>query len=608
VDTLLAAGDPHVRAAAALAVGRIGARAHLPALRLLAADPDTGVAASALFALGLLEDTTAIGGAVRALHESPSVAVEGAWVLGELGERARPAIIAALREPKVGATARGALLLAAARLRPVPADAVAPWVTSADTAIAWRAAYALSRGRSAAGVRTLLGVIQSPVASVREQVARGLGRTVAGDSLGPQARNALLALVRDSSVRVRINAVRALASYGADARVPVVAALRDRDPAVRLSAAQSLDQLADSSAGWWSDALAADSSLVMQRAVAEAAARRGVNLSDRLGWRSSPDWQRRAAIVSLDAHGPAVGAMPRLDRWLQDPDARVRAEASSALATLMDTVTVAELVRPTLRTLLSDSDFGVRSTALGGLARGATIADLTAGLESYEVSRADRDNDARLAFWLLADSALGRARETVPDGVARRLAALARPADPLERVVAARIPRFAAWRDSAGTPRPMEWYEVRASEAMTTPAPVAHIETERGVLELTLFAMDAPLTVYNFTSLARRGYFDGLPFHRVVPNFVVQGGDPRGDGNGGPGSTIRDELNRRRYLRGTLGMALSGPNTGGSQFFVTHSPQPHLDGGYTVFGQLLSGGDVLDRIVQGDRIVRIIIR
>ena len=94
-------------------------------------------------------------------------------------------------------------------------------------------------------------------------------------------------------------------------------------------------------------------------------------------------------------------------------------------------------------------------------------------------------------------------------------------------------------------------------------------------------------------------------FHRVVPNFVVQAGDPRGDGNGGPGYAIRDELNRHRYLRGTLGMALSGPDTGGSQFFVTHSPQPHLDGGYTVFGQLADGADVLDRIVQGDRIVRV---
>ena len=124
-------------------------------------------------------------------------------------------------------------------------------------------------------------------------------------------------------------------------------------------------------------------------------------------------------------------------------------------------------------------------------------------------------------------------------------------------------------------------------------------------MELQLLATDAPLTVYNIVSLVQHGYFDGQRFHRVVPNFVVQGGDPRGDGNGGPGFAIRDELNRRRYGRGTLGMALSGANTGGSQFFVTHSPQPHLDGGYTVFGQLVDGGDVLDRIIQGDRIVRV---
>ena len=136
---------------------------------------------------------------------------------------------------------------------------------------------------------------------------------------------------------------------------------------------------------------------------------------------------------------------------------------------------------------------------------------------------------------------------------------------------------------------------------------MARVVTDRGTLDLALFPGEAPITVDNFVSLARRGYFDGQAFHRVVPNFVVQAGDPRGDGNGGPGYAIRDELNPHRYHRGTLGMALSGPNTGGSQFFVTHSPQPHLDGGYTVFGQLRSGGDVLDRIVQGDRIVSITI-
>ena len=100
-------------------------------------------------------------------------------------------------------------------------------------------------------------------------------------------------------------------------------------------------------------------------------------------------------------------------------------------------------------------------------------------------------------------------------------------------------------------------------------------------------------------------FFDGVAIHRVVPNFVLQDGDPTGTGNGGPGYEIRDELNPLEYRRGTVGMALSGPDTGGSQWFVTHSPQPHLNALYTAFGQVVSGQDVVERIEQGDRIVRV---
>jgi cyclophilin family peptidyl-prolyl cis-trans isomerase len=128
------------------------------------------------------------------------------------------------------------------------------------------------------------------------------------------------------------------------------------------------------------------------------------------------------------------------------------------------------------------------------------------------------------------------------------------------------------------------------------------LRTSKGPIRIRLACREAPLTCLNFLQLADQGYFDGLLFHRVVPDFVVQGGDPRGDGFGGPGYDIRDEINRLRYKRGTVGMALSGPDTGGSQFFIALSEQPHLDGGYTVFGQVVSGDEVLDRIVPGDRI------
>ena len=144
-------------------------------------------------------------------------------------------------------------------------------------------------------------------------------------------------------------------------------------------------------------------------------------------------------------------------------------------------------------------------------------------------------------------------------------------------------------------------------EALLNPqfSPHAYLETDRGTIEIELTIVEAPLTVANFIALARKGFYNGLAIHRVVADFVVQDGDPRGDGEGGPGYTIRDELNGLPFLRGTLGMALSGKDTGGSQFFITHSPQPHLDARYTAFGHVVSGMDVVDRIQQGDTIQRV---
>ena len=134
----------------------------------------------------------------------------------------------------------------------------------------------------------------------------------------------------------------------------------------------------------------------------------------------------------------------------------------------------------------------------------------------------------------------------------------------------------------------------------------AVLKTEKGAFTIELAPEDAPLTVDNFIKLARADYFNGLEVHRVVPNFVMQDGDPRGDGNGGPGWSIRCEINLLDFERGAVGMALSGKDTGGSQWFVTHSPQPHLDGGYTVFGRVSETDmKVVDSIVRGDKILSV---
>lgn len=139
----------------------------------------------------------------------------------------------------------------------------------------------------------------------------------------------------------------------------------------------------------------------------------------------------------------------------------------------------------------------------------------------------------------------------------------------------------------------------------------ATIETTQGAIEVNLFAQEAPQTVNNFVFLAREGFYNGTQFHRVIPNFMVQGGDPTGTGMGGPGYKFADEVGPgnipHRHGTGSLSMANAGPNTNGSQFFITHGPQPHLDGKHTVFGSVVSGQNIVDAIKQGDEIKSITI-
>jgi len=138
---------------------------------------------------------------------------------------------------------------------------------------------------------------------------------------------------------------------------------------------------------------------------------------------------------------------------------------------------------------------------------------------------------------------------------------------------------------------------------------IATIETDRGNIQIELAAQYAPKTVNNFVFLAGEGFYDGVKFHRVISNFMVQGGDPEGSGRGGPGYKFGDEFdgNPLRHEAKVLSMANAGPNTNGSQFFITHAPQPHLDGMHTVFGKVIEGADVVDAIRQGDVMTKVTI-
>jgi cyclophilin family peptidyl-prolyl cis-trans isomerase len=249
---------------------------------------------------------------------------------------------------------------------------------------------------------------------------------------------------------------------------------------------------------------------------------------------------------------------------------------------------------------LKDPDAGVRSAAVDALGSVGDAEAMAAVLEAVKASYGDANPD-------VAISALDLAEKKRGDPAARAIAeaAWANPRTVIRR--RARTLLVSGFRaDAAAYSMPEYDTGKTASDYRQalrgSRSAEARLVTAKGALKIRLSRAESPLTVDNFASLAGKGYFNGAPFHRIVPNFVVQDGDPSGTGWGGPGYEIRDEINAIPYGTGTVGMALSGPDTGGSQWFITHSPQPHLDGRYTVFGQLLEGWDVLERLEQGDRI------
>jgi peptidyl-prolyl cis-trans isomerase B (cyclophilin B) len=154
-----------------------------------------------------------------------------------------------------------------------------------------------------------------------------------------------------------------------------------------------------------------------------------------------------------------------------------------------------------------------------------------------------------------------------------------------------------------------QWNNPPAMEIDSKKQYTATIETNRGNIEIELYPQYAPKTVNNFVFLARQGFYDGISFHRVISNFMIQGGDPTGSGRGGPGYRFEDEFanNPLKHETGVLSMANAGPGTNGSQFFITHSPQPHLNGKHTVFGKVTNGQNVVNAIRQGDKMERVTI-
>ena len=466
----------------------------------------------------------------------------------------------------------------------------------------WPVAYALQalEDPRAFDALTTLATIRGSIGVAF--AARGLGAL--GD---PRAVETLAALLdrdrRDD--RVVVSAVRALGAIddpAAAAALDRFVRIRDLDPLLRLEAVDalashghpaSIEVFTELMTHSWAPLRAAS-----LRALAAADPAAFLRMLSGLG--SDPDWRvRRAVADAMGRVGPEAAA-ERLTAMLDDPDERVRPAVLEALAAVG-----APGAGAMLTARLAAPDVVLRRTAarlLGELRPAAAEAALA---DAYRAALPDPSYLARAAVLrALAAYGLPAARETLH-------AALDDP-DWAVRVVAAELLADLApgERDYARAIRPAPGGDTDygASDLVApSVSPHVYIETDRGTIQIELAVLDAPLTAGNFMRLARRGFYDGLSFHRVVPNYVVQGGDPRHDSEGGPGYTLRDELNDLPYLRGTVGMALDWRDTGGSQFFITHSPQPHLDGRYTAFGRVVEGMEVVDALLPGDRIRRILV-
>ena len=606
IDEALASPVAPLRAAAARVIGLNRIASRYGALRTrLVAEPDTAAARDAAFALGVAADSAGCG-ALRQALARPDVQVAAAGALGEIG--ASCGAFAALLGAASSSAARAALLRAAGRWAPFPDSVVVDAYHAARRRDErWAALYVLGRSRRPAGAALARAASRDVDAGIREAAARLLTASLAPDEASRASANERLAvLLRDQAPHVRIAALRALATHGPQAMALLDATFRrERDTNVRIALAQVLVTIADSSSPAWAAWWHADTMPVVRGFLLAGAWQAGAvsTLPGAASFATARDPRLRIAMLEGGAARNAVTYAPDAALRLTDADARVRIAAFRALmrttGALRDTLLAAHAA-----TLLTDSVASVREAVLLAHERTAAARDVPMALAAYTRAGTDTSAVARNAALLLVASAWRR------DSLAFDSTSLARLRDVDAEVDARLWPRVtvgpgATWRRRDGIDTTLARYEEIVRRvivpALAGRTAQLRITTARGVVRITLDGVRAPMTVDHLSRLAERGYFTAMQFHRVVPAFVAQTGDPRGDGSGGPGVSIRDELNRLRYTRGAVGMALSGPDTGGSQFFLTLAPQPHLDGHYTMFGRVRSGSVAMDALVQGDR-------
>ena len=595
--------NPNLAVSLAVSLGRIGDTRGLAALHALQIEGKPQVRREVAFALGLIGDPSSARHLLGAVSDTDSETA--VWAVASLAdlEIDLDRVVQAL-ESQTPAARWLRLSPYLFRFPPDQIRSVAPkGLQAGSTQVRAMSTFALARNPQLETVEVLRTQIGDPDPWVRGWVARALGQV--GDRSDMDRLRGLLGDREPGPVIQALRAAYRLVGSGMAAPLAnwqphLLSLMQDPRPGVALTAAEtSAAWLLDDDLGEALQRLVDEGTPREQEVALEALAEgtdpRALDYATRLV--TSPSERQRASSAAVAAR---LSDLEILQFLMLDRDTRVR---GAALAGLLSAG--GEISTTTALGALEDTDPGVRAQVIEWLIENPVApADL---LSRAIVGPGNREVTELRLFGIRALVARGGAQPLERGLVVENLESLARVGEYPARLAAARslveLDRPEPEVGPAGSRKSTTTYMQVVLQTDT--GHTIEIETPHGKLRLDLECEQARMTCLNFLQLARQGFYDGQIFHRVVPDFVVQAGDPRGDGWGGPGYTIRDELSRTPFERGVIGMASSGPDTAGSQFFITLSRQPHLDGRYTAFGRVVQGDEVLDRLVQGDRLERV---
>lgn len=612
--------DKYVRARACLALGRIGMLDQEDPFRkdleeVLLSDKEENVRAMAAFALGLARENLSLTVLAKAAKDSSELvrekAVEAICLVGQPKDAKLVKI--PLAEDK-SLLVKRKIIRASWRLRDIDlTNQVMSILKDGPEELLWDASYHLTRSGLTQQLEftpeLMEKLVTSEDAEIRKNAAKLLPNLKDRDNLSQMFD----LLLKDKDNNVKINTFRIAAQMAYPGLFDVLTqSIESSSAQVRQEAVKAagtvirlykeagnqdetvLNKLAAVAAKGLDDR---ESDIVSEsiRALLPV-----IELSELQGRQDDllkDDRARvRAAAVNLIAFTEPEKSWDRLESALSDKESAVRLAAIQLLMQIQD-----ERVPARLLEILKGDDPIMVSIAASFFQRTPLADALDTLVEVYDRHKDDTDTEALSGIVAALGSYQGseKAVETLKlalDNKSRKIRLAA--ATILENIVEGVMAKVG----TEETGRDLEFYK----EVLKTVAAnqVLKLKTSKGDLVMRFYADKATMTAYNIITLAKKGYFDGTTIHRVVPDFVAQMGDPMGTGWGGPGYSIRCEVNDLSYERGAVGMALSGKDTGGSQFFFTISPQPHLDGGYTIFAEAIEGIELTETMLPGDKILK----